>query len=267
MNLTYPRSLGVCFTDIESLSNITEFLKSELTNIIELAEYKRYLMIITNNCNRRIDDLIKIKDKDLQYAIKKTYYKLNIKSFDGEYTYESFFNEKLLLDKKYIGITFRLYYKVENYSDKYIDVHLLNDVNNNNNIKICYINDNDDTRLNKQNFIATYKTNNYESQYDTKPLEDSPPKTEKYIRIEINNKQLADKYNKQLADEYNTQNGGILRKNKGKKGVYKSTKQKVSVIIDNKHYNKTVYKNSKGISYIRRNNEYKLLKKYKLSKL
>jgi hypothetical protein len=258
MNLTYPRSLGVCFTDIESLSNITEFFKSELTNIIELAEYKRYLMIITNNCNRRIDDFINIKDKDLQYAIKKTYYDLYIKSFDGEYTYESFFNEKLLLDKKYIGITFRLYYKVGGYSDKYIDVHLLKDVNNNN-IKICYINDNDDTRLNEQNFIAIYKTYNYESQHDTKQLEDSPSKTAQYIGIKINNKELA--------DEYNKQGGGILRKNKGKKGVYKSTKQKVSVIIDNKHYNKTVYKNSKGISYIRRNNEYKLLKKYKLSKL
>ena len=60
--------------------------------------------------------------------------------------------------------------------------------------------------------------------------------------------------------------GGILSKNKGKKGVYKSTKQKISVIIDKKPCDRTVYKNAKGISYIRCNNEYKLLKKYKLVK-
>jgi hypothetical protein len=252
---TYARSWGVCSPNIKSdLHGITDFLNDELTNIIELAEYKRYLMIITNNCNGHIDNLIKINDKDLQYAIDKTYYKLNIKSFDGEYTYESFFNEKLLLHKKYIGITFRLYYNFKNYTDKYFDVHLLKD--DNNEIKICYINDND-TILNNENFNAIYKIANYSTH--TKQLEYSPTETAKYIHIEINNKKFA--------DEYNVQKGGVLSKNKGKKEVYKSTKQKVSVIIDKKHYNKTVYKNSKGISYIRRNNEYKLLKKYKLSKL
>jgi hypothetical protein len=259
MNLnTYTRSWGVCSSDIKSdLRGITDFLNDELTNIIELAEYKRYLMIITNNCNGHIDNLIKIKDKDLQYAIDNTYFILNIKSFDGEYTYESFFNEKLLLDKKYIGITFRLYYHIAgDYNDKHIEVHLLKD--DNNKIKICYINDND-TILNNEKFNAIYKINSYGPQDYKTTFENSPTETEKYIYIKINNKQLA--------NEYNTQKGGVLSKNKGKKGVYKSTKQKVSVIIDKKHYNKTVYKNSKGISYIRRNNEYKLLKKYKLSKL
>lgn len=44
-------------------------------------------------------------------------------------------------------------------------------------------------------------------------------------------------------------------------GGYKSTKQKISVIIDKKPCDRTVYKNAKGISYIRCNNKYKLLKK------
>ena len=249
---TNTRSWRVC-SDIESLSNITGFLKSELTSsTIKLVEYKRYLMIITNNCNGFIDKLIKINDKDLEYEISITYYNLDIPSFEGEYTYESFFNENKLLDKKYIGITFRLYYEIMN-NKHYKDVKLLED---NTDFKICYINDND-TILNNEPFTAKHTTYNRTSHFRQEL--NSPTETEKYIGIKINNKQLA--------DEYNKQKGGILSKNKGKKGVYKSTKQKVSVIIDKKHYNKTVYKNSKGISYIRRNNEYKLLKKYKLSKL
>ena len=181
MNLnTYARSWGVCSSDIKSdLHGITDFLNDELTNIIELAEYKRYLMIITNNCNGHIDNLIKIKDKDLQYAIDNTYFILNIKSFDGEYTYESFFNEKLLLDKKYIGITFRLYYHIAgDYNDKHIEVHLLKD--DNNKIKICYINDND-TILNNEKFNAIYKINSYGPQDYKTTFENSPTKTEKYI--------------------------------------------------------------------------------------
>jgi len=261
MYLTYPRSLGVCSSDIESLRNITDFLKSELkSSIIELAEYKKYLMIITNNCNGWIDEMIKIKKEDLEYAIeikrkndiknkeKAEYHELKIVFDDStrntNNTYRAFFEKNNLLDKKYNDKIFRLFYnggkKDKDVYLKKIDENTINIINRNNN-KI----------LDEDPFKIVSSSGHTTGVIETH--------TDYFESIYINNKQLA--------DEYNKQNGGILRKNKGKKGVYKSTKQKVSVIIDKKHYNKTVYKNSKGISYIRRNNEYKLLKKYKLSKL
>jgi hypothetical protein len=48
----------------------------------------------------------------------------------------------------------------------------------------------------------------------------------------------------------------------GKKQGYKSTKTKVSVIINKKTFVRTVYTNAKNVSYIRVNNQYKLLSKY-----
>ena len=48
----------------------------------------------------------------------------------------------------------------------------------------------------------------------------------------------------------------------GKKQGYKSTKTKVSVIINKKAFVRTVYTNAKNVSYIRVNNQYKLLSKF-----
>jgi len=273
MNLTYPRSLGVCFTDIESLRNITDFLKSELkSSIIEREEYKKYLMIITNNCNGWIDEMINIKKEELEYAIeikrkndeknkeKAEYHKLEIvfdySTRNANNTYRAFFEKNNLLDEKYFingKKLFRLYYnRTQDWKDVYlnkIDENQFNIIDKKNN-----------EILDNAPFKIVSRSGHTTGVIETH--------TDYFESIYINDQKLAEEYNEQkLADEYNTQNGGVLSKNKGKKGVYKSTKQKVSVIIDNKHYNKTVYKNSKGISYIRRNNEYKLLKKYKLSKL
>lgn len=50
--------------------------------------------------------------------------------------------------------------------------------------------------------------------------------------------------------------------NGGRKQSYKSTKTKVSVVINKKAFVRTVYKNSKNVSYIKVNNQYKLLSKY-----
>lgn len=256
---TYTRSWGVCSSDIKSdLHGITDFLNDELTSTIELAEYKRYLMIITNNCNGYIDNFIKIKKEDLESAIEIQKEKDKEKEEDNKYhdlvnivykdsIFNSTLNYKLVFEKynllngNFIGKIFRLYY---NNNSNYIDVHLDTDKDGNLNI----MNQNNEI-LNDKKFLFVSTDRNERKEYYYFD----------FLKIKINNKQIA--------DEYNKQNGGVLSKNKGKKGVYKSTKQKVSVIIDKKHYNKTVYKNSKGISYIRRNNEYKLLKKYKLSKL
>jgi hypothetical protein len=46
--------------------------------------------------------------------------------------------------------------------------------------------------------------------------------------------------------------------------LYKSTKQKVSVIFKKKSLVRTIYKNAKGVSYIKVNNQYKLLSKFKV---
>jgi hypothetical protein len=51
----------------------------------------------------------------------------------------------------------------------------------------------------------------------------------------------------------------------GRKTTYKSTKKKVSVIIKKKTLVRTIYKNSRGVNYIKVNNEYKLLSKFKIS--
>jgi hypothetical protein len=50
----------------------------------------------------------------------------------------------------------------------------------------------------------------------------------------------------------------------GRKSAYKSTKQKVSVIFKKKSLVRTIYKNAKGVSYIKVNNQYKLLSKFKV---
>ena len=45
---------------------------------------------------------------------------------------------------------------------------------------------------------------------------------------------------------------------------YKSTKNKVNVIINKKSFIKTIYKNSNNVNYIKINKEYKLLSKFKV---
>jgi len=57
----------------------------------------------------------------------------------------------------------------------------------------------------------------------------------------------------------------ILLKAGGKNNKeYKSTKNKVNVIINKKSFIKTIYKNSNNVNYIKINKEYKLLSKFKV---
>lgn len=57
----------------------------------------------------------------------------------------------------------------------------------------------------------------------------------------------------------------ILPKAGGKNNKkYKSTKNKVNVIINKKSFIKTIYKNSNNVNYIKINKEYKLLSKFKV---
>jgi hypothetical protein len=62
-----------------------------------------------------------------------------------------------------------------------------------------------------------------------------------------------------LIDKIHEQKGG--RKNNK---IYKSTKNKVNVIINKKSFIKTIYKNSNNVNYIKINKEYKLLSKFKV---
>jgi hypothetical protein len=253
---------------------ITESKNNTITNKVDLM---KNLKTITNNCNPIIDKIIasiskpspgvvqsspvvvqsssvvdlpsfsyfNLKKKDEKQ--KEEYYELNIvlgrSTINAKYI--DIFRNNDLLKKDFDGKKFRLFY----------DEHNFKEVSLNKTDETTFvIKDNvNDEILNDKDF---YKMTSYGYSYGH-GIEEREINYFKSICVN----------NKEVANEYNKQNGGVLSKNKGKKGVYKSTKQKVSVIIDKKHYNKTVYKNSKGVSYIRCNNEYKLLKKYKLSKL
>ena len=63
-----------------------------------------------------------------------------------------------------------------------------------------------------------------------------------------------------------TQKGFFSKKTGGQKNnkEYKSTKNKVNVIINKKSFIKTIYKNSNNVNYIKINKEYKLLSKFKV---
>lgn len=273
----YARSWGFCSQYMrEDLNYIIEiFEKSFKREIIKKNEYRNYLMIITDNCNQYIEQKFEINKIELDAQIKyekgekeknrdsdtiKTFdddiiiindKKVLTIKFDGNYrTYEEFFSNKNLLNENYNNTIFKIsgkntthviYVKVTKKNDYIYEI-------------IDIETDNTDNILNNTPFKFEIK-NNYRDEEITRAY----PFTSIYI---INDKEKAEQYNK---DHYQP-GGGILSKNKGKKGVYKSTKQKISVIIDKKSCDRTVYKNAKGISYIRCNNEYKLLKKYKLVK-
>lgn len=269
----YARSWGFCSPYMrEDLNYIIEIIeKSFKREIIKKNEYRDHLMIITDNCNQHIMDNLPI-DKTLlkeEEDKKKGYY--NINKYDGQLiqirctenldiifdkddkhlTYEEVFNKKNLLNDTYKNTYFMI--SSNNDDIKIIPVYVIiikkaHDTYEIINISTGFV-------LNNEIFSVYASKGRDSSHFTGRTVE---PYAFTSIAI-INDKVKADKYNKQPG-------GGILSKNKGKKGVYKSTKQKISVIIDKKSCDRTVYKNAKGISYIRCNNEYKLLKKYKLVK-
>ena len=256
--------------DLDYIIKIFNFDSIE-HDIIKKNEYRNYLMIITNNCNQYIEQKFKINKYELDAQIKyekgekqkyidsktiKTFddiiindeQDLNIK-FDANYeTYEDFFSNKNLLNENYNNTIFKI--SGNNLTHLiYVKVKKKDDDGSYNIIDI-----ETDNILNNKLFKFEIKYN-----YRDEEITHTYPFTSIAI---INDNEKAEQYNK----EHYQPGGGILSKNKGKKGVYKSTKQKISVIIDKKPCDRTVYKNAKGISYIRCNNEYKLLKKYKLVK-
>lgn len=257
--------------DLDYIINIFNSDSSIKHDIIKKNEYRNYLMIITNNCNQYIEQKFKINKYELDAQIKyekgeKQKYRdsktiktfddiiindeqdLNIK-FDANYeTYEDFFSNKNLLNENYNNTIFKI--SGNNLTHViYVKVIKKDDDGSYNIIDI-----ETDNILNNKLFKFEIKYN-----YGDEEITHTYPFTSIAI---INDNEKAEQYNK----EHYQPGGGILSKNKGKKGVYKSTKQKISVIIDKKPCDRTVYKNAKGISYIRCNNEYKLLKKYKLVK-
>ena len=267
------QSRGFCSQSMkEDLVYIIKILNFE-HDIIKKNEYRNYLMIITNNCNDYIEQTFKIDkyelDAQIQYEIGEELNKrvsktiktfggiikdeqvLNIE-FDAKYTtYEEFFSNKKLLNENYNNTIFKI--SGENTKHViYVKVMKDNDSYN--------IIDETDNILNNKLFKFEIKHNDITyGDFVNKEITSNYPFTSIAI---INDAKKADQYK----IENNIDGGGILSKNKGKKGVYKSTKQKISVIIDKKPRDRTVYKNAKGILYIRCNNEYKLLKKYKLVK-
>lgn len=112
-------------------------------------------------------------------------------------------------------------------------------INNNTN---CFVFYNNESIYDNDDLISIFKKL-YDSKNDTFKLH-----LNSYLRMYYPNHVLPKK----------TQDGG-------RKTTYKSTKKKVSVIIKKKTLFRTIYKNSKGINYIRVNNEYKLLSKFKIS--
>jgi hypothetical protein len=256
--------------DLDYIINIFNFDSIE-HDIIKKNEYRNYLMIITNNCNQYIEQKFKInkiklnqqieyeKGEKQNYRVSKTIKTfgdiiinnekvLNIK-FDANYeTYEDFFSNKNLLNDNYDNTIFKISGKNLTHVI-YVKVTKKDDDSSYNIIDI-----ETDNILNNKLFKFEIKYN-----YGDEEITYTYPFTSIAI---INDNEKAEQYNK----EHYQPGGGILSKNKGKKWVYKSTKQKISVIIDKKPRDRTVYKNAKGILYIRCNNEYKLLKKYKLAK-
>jgi hypothetical protein len=257
--------------DLDYIINIFNSDSSIKHDIIKKNEYRNYLMIITNNCNQYIEQKFKInkiklnqqieyeKGEKQNYRVSKTIKTfgdiiindekvLNIK-FDANYeTYEDFFSNKNLLNDNYDNTIFKISGKNLTHVI-YVKVTKKDDDSSYNIIDI-----ETDNILNNKLFKFEIKYN-----YGDEEITYTYPFTSIAI---INDNEKAEQYNK----EHYQPGGGILSKNKGKKWVYKSTKQKISVIIDKKPRDRTVYKNAKGILYIRCNNEYKLLKKYKLAK-
>ena len=179
---------------------------------------------------------------------------INFDDSDESLTYEAVFKEYNLLNDTYDNTIFKI--SAGSYKTFYVRIEKNDNEFDIINIIGTY------KKLNKTLFIVVEKRSEQE-QGGTWITIINHAITSIYI---INDKEKADHYNEQEGDHNEKQGGGILSKNKGKKGVYKSIKQKISVIIDKKPCDRTVYKNAKGISYIRCNNEYKLLKKYKLVK-
>ena len=278
-----PRSFGFCspslLKNIDYIIHIFEksFKRDE---IIKKYEYRKYLMIITNNCNWYIEkhfpiDKIQLEKSKIQLEKRKQEEKekiraentitgydnvdiyiddttdLNIKfeKSDNDLTYEEVFNKNHLLNDTYNDVIFKI--SAGLYKTFYVRIDKKND--NEFNIKDFITGEIlNDLSFNFKSFLS-----------GSSGTEVGTTVTYPFTSIAIINDNVkAEQYNK---DHYQP-GGGILSKNKGKKGVYKSTKQKISVIIDKKSCDRTVYKNAKGISYIRCNNEYKLLKKYKLVK-
>lgn len=243
-NLT--RSFGYCSSYMkEDLDYIINILKSE-TDIIKRNEYKNHLMIITNNCNGFIISKFDIDKDELDKAVyKATFHKIDSIKFvvaDKNSTYETVFNRYNLLKDDYLGYVFLLKYNTNNSNEAMQEVKIISNGNGNGyNIIGCDIYCKDISKyviLNKKLFKIR--------SLGLTPHHESPSNSDYHFHsIYINNERLSKAH--------------II-------GGYKSTKQKISVIIDKKPCDRTVYKNAKGISYIRCNNKYKLLKKYKLVK-
>lgn len=263
------RSLGFCSQSTkEDLDYIIKIFNFE-HDITKKNEYRNYLMIITNNCNDYIEDNLPI-DKQLLEDKKNAEKNNTINGYnDVDITIE---------DTTKLEINFDDSDKSRKYKAVFEKYNLLNDTYDNTIFKISagsyktfYVRiEKKDNEFDIINIIETYKKLN-DTLFIVVEERSEREQGGTWIRIInheitsiyiINDKEKAEQYNK---DHYQP-GGGILSKNKGKKGVYKSTKQKISVIIDKKSCDRTVYKNAKGILYIRCNNEYKLLKKYKLAK-
>jgi len=257
--------------DLDYIINIFNSDSSIKHDIIKKNEYRNYLMIITNNCNQYIEQKFKINKYELDAQIK--YEKREKQKYRDSKTIKTF-DDIIINDEKVLNIMFDANY--ETYEDFFSEKNLLNDNYDNTIFKISGENlthviyvkvmkKNDDSSYNiidiETGDILNNKLFKFEIKYNYGDEEITHTYPFTSIAI-INDNEKAEQYNK----EHYQPGGGILSKNKGKKGVYKSTKQKISVIIDKKPRDRTVYKNAKGILYIRCNNEYKLLKKYKLAK-
>lgn len=257
--------------DLDYIINIFNSDSSIKHDIIKKNEYRNYLMIITNNCNQYIEQKFKINKYELDAQIK--YEKREKQKYRDSKTIKTF-DDIIINDEKVLNIMFDANY--ETYEDFFSEKNLLNDNYDNTIFKISGENlthviyvkvmkKNDDSSYNiidiETGDILNNKLFKFEIKYNYGDEEITHTYPFTSIAI-INDNEKAEQYNK----EHYQPGGGILSKNKGKKWVYKSTKQKISVIIDKKPRDRTVYKNAKGILYIRCNNEYKLLKKYKLAK-
>ena len=275
------RSWGPCSQSMkDDLNYIIKIINTSFNrDIIKKNEYRNYLMIITNNCNQYIEQKFEINKIELMKQIK--YEKAEKEKNRDSDTIKTFDDDIIIInDEKDLNIKFDAKYTT--YNDFFLNKNLLNENYNNtifkisgeNTTHVIYV------KVTKKDDESSYKIIDIETG-------DILNNTSFKFKIKHNDISYGDSVNKEIthacqftsiaiindakkADQYKIENniagGGILSKNKGKKGVYKSTKQKISVIIDKKPCDRTVYKNAKGISYIRCNNEYKLLKKYKLAK-
>ena len=267
------RSWGFCSQstkeDLDYIIKIFNFDSIDY-DITKKNEYRNYLMIITNNCNEYIEDNLPINKQLLEDKKKNAEKKNTITGYNGvDITIEDTTKLEINFDDSDESRTYEAVFK---------EYNLLNDTYDNTIFKISagsyktfYVRiEKNDNEFDIINIIETYKKLN-DKLFIVLEERSEREQGGTWITIInhaitsiaiINDNVKAVQYNK----DHCQPGGGILSKNKGKKGVYKSTKQKISVIIDKKPCDRTVYKNAKGISYIRCNNEYKLLKKYKLAK-